>query len=397
MINLVSRGGEELLYYRFRPYSELAIKEFMYDEIYFSSAIECNDPFDGKVFLSFEADKEKWRRLLECAWKGFDAANKLAWEEQLSEYLASISPITYGTALGLNYNEILRSLSFPPKPLVAMFLDAQIKRFLNLYKPRNKYFVSLSRSCNNILMWSHYASMHRGHCLIFKAVDGCLYQCPRRKKNAIRRNTPAGIGQSMSFSLPDRFPFQEVIYSPDTTHNNAFYYFPSYVVGRELEEQEKLELDKKQSEQYLLKHNCWSYEQESRLILDSPDSWLFGENVELTQQERLFYYLPNQLVGVILGARMDAQQKMRFRELIQARMERIAHDPGDNTPVFYFTLFEATLHDNSREVVIEPKEIFTLTETIKQYESNFEKYLHEWREGWALVFNKSSGYREQFL
>ena len=55
-------------YYRFRSSGELAIKELMYDEIYFTSTNKCNDPFDGKAFLSFEADIDRWRHLLELAW-----------------------------------------------------------------------------------------------------------------------------------------------------------------------------------------------------------------------------------------------------------------------------------------------------------------------------------------
>lgn len=62
-------GGKILLYYRYRPIGELSLKELRYNEIYFSSATESNDPYDGKVFLSYKFDKDKWKRLLLSVWK----------------------------------------------------------------------------------------------------------------------------------------------------------------------------------------------------------------------------------------------------------------------------------------------------------------------------------------
>jgi len=368
----------------------------MYDEIYFASTMECNDPFDGKTFLSFEADRNRWRRLLELAWSNFNHEDRPKWEDQLSVYLAGIAPLTFDAALKLNYAEAILSLQSPPDLITAFVLGQQVTHFLNLYKPRDTYFVSFSHEGNDPLMWSHYASMHRGHCLIFKAIDGHLYQCPRRKKNSIRRNTEAGLAQSMSYSIPDSFSFQDVFYRSEATPDDAFSYFPQHVFGRKLEEPERIELVTRQSQQCLVKHECWSYEQESRLTLSTPHAWLFGDNVDYSPQERLFYYQPNQLVGIILGARMDVQQKMRFREIIQAHMDRIARDPGDNTAVFNFVLFQAVLPDNRREVVIEPEEIFTLTKTLKKTDSDFTKCFNEWQEGWAIVFKGSSASHKRF-
>ena len=54
-----------MLYYRYRPFSELSLKELMYDELFFASAEECNDPHECWDFLAFPADYDKWHRLLE--------------------------------------------------------------------------------------------------------------------------------------------------------------------------------------------------------------------------------------------------------------------------------------------------------------------------------------------
>lgn len=383
-------------YYRYRPYGELTIKEFMYDEIYFASTVECNDPFDGKVYAIFEADSEKWKRIIKLAWREFDLANKSRLEEQLAGYLSKKSPMSFDAALRIDYVAILNSLSTSLDPLIAYALGKRVNEFLDLYKPENRYFVSFSKVNNNPLMWSHYASMHRGHCLIFKAIDGCLQQCPKRKKKSISRKTETGIAPSMSYALPDKFPFQDVIYKDDITSIDAFSYFPQYVFGRELREQERLELVSNQEQQYLVKQSCWEYEQESRIILPTPDAWLFGEHIDYSKQERLFYYQPTQLVGIIIGARMDIEQKRRFRELIQSRMDRIAENNSETNIVFDFVLFQAKLPDNRREVIIEPEEIFTLTDTIRKTDSSFEKHLHKWQEGWAIEFDGSRATQKKF-
>lgn len=384
-------------YYRYRASNELSIKEFMYNEIYFSSTSECNDPFDGKIFVSFEADKEKWNRLLHLAWEGVNNANKPSWEENLSVHLAGLSPIAYEDALKFDYAGAMLALSSPPDLKTAFILSEYAKRYLRLYVPNNMYFVSFSKEYKDILMWSHYASMHRGYCLIFNAIDGRLYQDQQRKKTTISRNTRYGIAPSMSLGIPDSFPFQDISYDPDSTSYSAFSYFPKYVWGEKLDEQEIKEFIDWQSRQYLVKHNCWRYEQESRLTISPDYAWLFRENIEFTKQERLFHYMPNQLVGVILGACMDVQQKMRFRELIQEHMERIARNPGDNFPIFDFVLFQAILPGDRREVIIKPEEIVTLTRTLQKTDSDFERILNEWREGSAMVINGSSATKKKFL
>ncbi len=132
----------------------------------------------GFVYLR----QPNWRRLLECAWRNSDNAHKAKWEEQLSAYLCEVAPLTFDAALGFKFLQALLSLESPADLLTALVLGDLVKRFLSLDQPNNTHFVSFSRTCTDILRWSRYSSMHRGHCLIFKALDGQLHQCPRRKK-----------------------------------------------------------------------------------------------------------------------------------------------------------------------------------------------------------------------
>lgn len=45
----------------------MSIKELIYDEFYFASAAECNDPYEGKMFAKLENDNTLWDRLIRNA------------------------------------------------------------------------------------------------------------------------------------------------------------------------------------------------------------------------------------------------------------------------------------------------------------------------------------------
>ena len=95
-----------MLYYRYRPISELTLKELRYDELYFSSNAEKNDPYDGKVFLSYDFDKDKWQRFLECTWSRVFPKDKMDEMDKLtipmSEYLADNPPSTCAAASSIS-------------------------------------------------------------------------------------------------------------------------------------------------------------------------------------------------------------------------------------------------------------------------------------------------------
>ena len=103
--------------------------------------------------------------------------------------------------------------------------------------------------------------------------------------------------------------------------------------------------------------------------------------IEYSQQERLFNYNPDQLVGIIIGARMEDCQKQRICEIIQMRMERIARH-GDGQRIYFdFVLFQAMLPDNGRDVQIIPVEIFSLSQNILKNDAKFKKRYSDWKDG----------------
>jgi len=388
-----------MLYYRYRPCGELSLKELRYNEMYFSSAAESNDPYDGKVFLSYKFDKDKWKRLLESAWKGVsDSDTLLALVNPLSEHLEKYCPTTFEETISYDYRSVLLTMNQDLAPSEAYYLDLLIKQFVDIYRPGGGYSVSFSKTNSNTLMWSHYASKHKGFCLIFKAIDGFLFQDKEHQKNSISRKTSKGIIAPLSsFGLPERFYFQDIEYCSNIETIDASRFMPCYVFGKDVTDtEERIKFANENDRKCLEKHECWQYEEESRLLLDEPTAWLFGGHYEYTQEERLLHYQPTQLVGIILGALMELKIKKRIREIISGIRERIARTLKIGT-LFDFVLFEASISDKYRDVEITPKEIYELSKVILKEDSQFVLKLKNWEEGWALVFGTNGTSKKQFL
>lgn len=94
-----------LFYYRYRPVSELTLKELRYNELYFSSRAENNDPYDGKVFLSYDFDIEKWERFVYAAItkSGFDEEFLKKLSKKLAGKLYSDKILTYQDIANYNF------------------------------------------------------------------------------------------------------------------------------------------------------------------------------------------------------------------------------------------------------------------------------------------------------
>ena len=248
-------------------------------------------------------------------------------------------------------------------------------------------------------MWAHYASRYQGYCLIFKSIDGELRQCPQRIKKSIGRSTRYGLAKNMSWGLPKSFLFEDVHYNKGTCSGDAFLCFPQHVSGCSLNEKERIELVESQKAQYLEKHESWSYEQESRLLLMAPLPWLFGEHISLTKQERLFYYQPTQLVGIIFGPQMQNDFKQRLYEIVNIRMRRPDLVPnGIKTELFDFVIFETKLSNETRDIIVEPIQILSLTKKKDKDEKGFDEQYKLWLDGWSVVFDgKGGGSKKQIV
>ena len=371
---------KSMLYYRYRPVSEMSFKELLYSEIYFTTTEECNDPCDSKSFYEFSADNERWVNLFELA---VGNLNQLFPDisTQLAESLCRRCPITFDEAMSLDYWEILDQETKICDPFLKNVVIQNITRIYELYKPESRYFASFSKESTEPLMWAHYGSRHEGYCLIFRSINGFLLQNPSASKTSVCRKTPNSFSPTISNSIPDKFAFRDIEYENTVSHLNAFDLFPQSIAMKSLSEGERITLCTKQESQYFVKHSSWSYEKEARVTLRAPLSWLFGERIDYSNQERLFHYEPSQLVGVIFGARMPHSNRARIIEIITERSDRISRQTNYKRILFDFLLQEARLSSRHRSIDINPIGFLGNGGTCKPNEKEFELKLERWNRG----------------
>lgn len=384
-----------MLYYRYRPLSELAMKELMYNEVFLASTDECNDPYDSKTFYEFSPNKGYWENLLKIALHRAehpDPQGKIA--SSIAEKFSSICPISYEAALKLDNQSICREVI--KDPITSLILANSLRSILETYKPGKSYFACFSKSNNDPLMWSHYASQHQGFCLIFRSIDGELKQQKNRIKKQIRRSTPRGIAPRSSYGLPEGFRFEDIIYKRTVHPLCGFHRLPVAVVGKDLPENERITLANSQREQFLQKHISWEYEQESRISITPNASWLFGEAIELSPIERLFHYEPSQLAGIIFGSKTPETSKSKIMEIIRNKINESAYAKYERV-IFDFVVFNATLSNTSREIRVEADKILTLTQEIDSSSSEFQSKYTSWQDGWGIKISESSSTKVQII
>ena len=335
-----------MLYYRYRPFSELTMKELLYDELFFASAEECNDPYEGFPFIFFEPDREKWATLLQFAWgKKTDFVDKYL--ESFVDFLCKQGQICLRDFYGFSFSELNESKNADDVLIFALYVQ-KLKSYVESYTFHKKYFVCFSKTKYEYLMWSHYADQHRGLCLIFLPEKNSL----RQRRDSVRDYIKIG---SVSESIGDRFRFRDVGYKEVVLQNDGFDYFPADVCGKYSfsSEEERINFVEHKEKFILEKSKCWEYEQEVRLLLPAPSGWGAGE-IEYSKNLRLFHYDPTQLVGIIFGSRTTEEAQKRVMEIVSDKQFMLAKN-GDlkNSPNI-FMFFQAKMSNFERHLEINP-------------------------------------------
>lgn len=140
-------GGEDKLFFKYRSLDNKKDFEKIKDsltnnKLVFSSPNNFNDPFDSAFRVQNKGTKEEWEEYL--FWLDLDEEDV---RYVLTEELKKIDEHVYIYSKKVpspskDYNKIIRE---------------------------SIHILSLSQISDNILMWSHYASNHKGICLCFKA------------------------------------------------------------------------------------------------------------------------------------------------------------------------------------------------------------------------------------
>ena len=210
-------------------------------KMFFASPADFNDPFDCKFRMRFEASPEERQRF------AFEVARDKA-PPGTPEHLLK---------------EVARRFSNTEA------YDLAAKRFANrIYNTVGVLCFSTKR--DNILMWSHYAEMHKGICLEF------------RRAEALDDTLP--VNYSVEYPVMDFFEIETKLQCDDAAGRAAAKKFIELI--------------------YLTKASQWKYEDEWRLV-------------DPRRGRGLHEFPTNLLSGIIFGCRTTEQDRERVRGWLQ--------------------------------------------------------------------------------
>ena len=384
-----------MLYYRYRPGTPLSMKELIYNEMYFSSVSECNDPYEGKLFAEFGKNRDHWKQLIKMASinshvhsSSITVSSSLI--ERLVDCCVEMSPIDVTKFKLLNYSnfhikvyvdEIISNNQLVDIPPLYEAID-RIKHYMDIHMPAEQYFVSFSKSRDNLLMWSHYANNHRGYCLIFRPIDNKIMQDKRWMKKGFTFDTPQShiSDNEITFIVPEDFKLDDIKYTNEQIPPiNAFALFP-HVINPEHFKEEVNHATNVAYSSYLRKHHAWSYEEETRLLLfKGVPQYMANRTIPLSSHQRLFHYDPSQLVGIILGTKMPLEQRKQIKEIVKQKFAmQNSESKGNRCPV-EFVIFEAQLATDTINIKMEPVEIYTSNGIFRKTQRDFKRLFDNWK------------------
>lgn len=238
--------------YRYRHFSgenRARTAKILTDSVlYFPSPASFNDPFDCKVHFRLTASKAELQRKFESLLKENTSSNRAQRRTRASQELKSFDRKQF---------------------LEKVTNDLQI----NVDKTG---VLSLSRSYENVLLWSHYAAGHEGLCLGFSVAADAEY-----------------FARALPVTYSAEYPEIDLLRDSTEKHVEAF---------------------------HLTKAAGWDYEQEWRIIDHDTGP---GEK----------RFLEQALVKVVLGARMSPDDRVFVVECLKRRKHPVSifealADPG---------------------------------------------------------------------
>ncbi|WP_191237427.1 DUF2971 domain-containing protein [Cobetia marina] len=377
--------------YRYRSPGILSIKEILYNEIYLASEKELNDPIDMLPNFVFESgNRHIWYNI-------FKALNAPDFISEISaDYYENLCPIEYSKVISdakHHHNDltntILKKHKLTPDDNLGLIVKIILSNFIEnieLYKPSSGYSASFSEVSDSMLMWSHYTNSHQGFCLVFRPINNEIHQCPKNLKKFIS----IGDNDEQKISINPAFKLEKVSYD-GSSHLNAFYLFPENITGIDLAKNNQIESYWKQKrEQMLSKNDCWDYEHERRIFLQSP-SYYIAKHEKIKKIDQIIHYNNEQLVGVIFGARMKAEDKSMIKDIVKRKIDltyRTACEDSKKTYLFDFLFQQAIIDSTSRGISLENLEIISNGDIIPPESSAYKRLLSDWRNGIGRIADK---------
>jgi len=300
-------------FFRFRPYNALTCKELLYNEMFFYSKNEVNDPFDLSANLIIPKGKSKViEYFIESAFKGTrskNGYNLFADDYKVVKHLASILSTktnNISDLLDISIYELfnkafeeykITDISFP------LFWKYFSRVFLNL-QPNNLHGVSFAKNYRNMLLWSIYADKHEGFCEIFQL-----------------KNDTISLRNITSETYND-YDIKNVEYKNNKDIDLSLMFNDDGEMDLSLLFQKYLPVVTEKA--YLTKSNEWGNEQEFRIFENTSVqfSTIDEQKEDNSLQNKLYYFNEEQLLGVIVGANMKKNHIEEIKWILENKKTR---------------------------------------------------------------------------
>lgn len=318
--------------YKYRPLSEFLFKELYYQEIYFASYSELNDPLDLYARIDFyPKNKDEVKFLLNFVVKSqcFDFSNDKslkineAWiklynnDERLNIIIDEIfdnSRLNEGQNIWCeNIIEILNN-SINEKDIIfdSSNFKKEIERLTEKFL-KSSYVTCFSETNNNFLMWSHYSSKHSGICLEFNLNHNNFPYEMRDKRELNEEKFKQQVSEWDTKTIIFWSNLKKVEYEEIQPYINFYHFAPVFQNEYDCD---LLGLSKSWTHKYAFeleslfstKTKSWKYENEWRAIEINFENQKFPE-------ERVRHYPIECLSAIYFGINTPEEVKNRIYKM----------------------------------------------------------------------------------
>jgi|GEM_PF-975510 len=325
--------------YKYRALSPFLFKELLYQELYFASCPELNDPFDLNLSVNFniqdisqlraltvplihntlvisktisDADRENNAALIRFSHDEarVDQFNQLVYDHLLK--LKGDQPYIYAhKATEAIHAAIVESdldFTFNVQKLFGT-IERLTKMFLT-----NSYVTCFSSNPLSFLMWSHYAGGHQGVCLEFSLPNDGLFPMEMTGRREFLKGS---AGDGYAEGNTGFYVYEEAIlpvkYSDEPLQVNFFDFAPVFLNEhdadlRGLSKSKWHGYANHLQNLFVTKTSTWSYEQEWRMVEVN-----FAGPKE--PEDRLLHYPIESLTAVYFGSNMNEATKRRIAKI----------------------------------------------------------------------------------
>lgn len=326
--------------YRYRPLNDFLFKELLYNELYFASPEELNDPLDLNGQLNFYTENEGEIRGLIY----FLSKEMMMWALRSEHYNLvkviqniqgyekfSLSLLEYFSGFKgkkVSKEEFYKILSSLLHTYLSEsdFIQFNVNSFLLvLNKTISQFFnnssvLCFSESCFDFLMWSHYASSHTGICLEFE-----VEQDENKFMFPMTIYKPEYNSQEIAFGRE----VKKVSY-PKELKSLSIYNFLHVLNNKE--DIDLVNLSK-------ARWHGYAHEIESAFLqklspwLDENEWRIVDVEFKITYPEERILSYYNNLTGIYFGAKSSHQTRKRIKEIFRSKK---------SIPKFYNCILDGT-------------------------------------------------------